>query len=140
MSEKYLTLEESIGYINLKQAFEYVFGYFPKEINKFDFENFGFVTKIKNQRVSVSIGRTEKNKQFNSGEGGQMTIYLIDELDNNGLFLSLWDVMTDEERKNTHYLRTVGVSGSNKESMVSVFQFLKEYLDKKKDVSSSLSE
>lgn len=131
MNEEYLPVEKSLGYINLKQAFEYVFGYFPTEINKFKCEDFGFVTKIENQNVSISIGKTKKNQQFNSGEGGQMTVYLIDELDESGLFLSLWDVMSDEERIKTHYLRTAGVSGSNKELIISVLQVLKKYLDKK---------
>lgn len=56
-----------------------------------------------------------------------MTVYLVDKLDNSGLFLSLWDVMDDEERSRTNYLRTAGVSGSNKESIISVLQILKHY-------------
>ncbi|PCS05174.1 hypothetical protein RU86_GL001149 [Lactococcus piscium] len=47
-----------------------MFGYFPTEINKFDFEDFGFIAEIKNEKISISIGITKKNQQFNSGEGG----------------------------------------------------------------------
>ncbi|MGX7049462.1 hypothetical protein RU86_GL001150 [Lactococcus piscium] len=60
-----------------------------------------------------------------------MTVHLLDELDDSELFLSLWDVMSDKEREKTHYLRTVGVCGSNKNLIILVFQILKEYLGKK---------
>lgn len=60
MSGEYLPVEQSVGYINLKKAFEYMFGYFPKEINESDFENFGFITDIQNKEFQYLLEELKK--------------------------------------------------------------------------------
>ncbi|HEL0749803.1 TPA: hypothetical protein TU263_001811, partial [Streptococcus equi subsp. zooepidemicus] len=74
--EQYLPIKESLGYKNVKQALWNIFSIDLEtlQIEQGEFENFGFILKYKTDEIIIWIASTEKNKQFEYGEGGRLII------------------------------------------------------------------
>ncbi|HEL1145015.1 TPA: hypothetical protein TVK10_001861, partial [Streptococcus equi subsp. zooepidemicus] len=72
--EQYLPIRESLGYRNVKKALWSVFLVDLDEIKirEGEYENFGFILKYKTYEIIIWIASTEKNKQFEYGEGGRL--------------------------------------------------------------------
>ncbi|WP_231196032.1 hypothetical protein [Streptococcus equi] len=64
MSEQYLPVKDSLGYLNLKKAFMNVFSMDLDEftIIKGNFENFGFHLNYNNKEIIIWITSTGKNR------------------------------------------------------------------------------
>lgn len=72
MSEQYLSIKESLGYKNVKQALWNVFSVDLDgiKIREGEYENFGFDFKYKGYKMNMGIAATGKRVQFEAGEGG----------------------------------------------------------------------
>jgi hypothetical protein len=126
MTETYLQIEESLGYLNLRQAFKTVFGFFPENVRVTDFENFGFVTSILGEQISFAIGNTQKDEQFQFGEGGILQIALLSEKDEFGDPKLLWEALSDKAQAD--FVRYEGANGKSETSLEKTLQILKSYL------------
>ncbi|HEL0009670.1 TPA: hypothetical protein TUL06_000878 [Streptococcus equi subsp. zooepidemicus] len=78
MSEQYLSIKESLGYKNVKQALWTIFSANLDEISihEGEDENFNFVFTYKNCEMMMGIYDTGKNIQFQAGEGGLFSVSL----------------------------------------------------------------
>ncbi|HEK9074746.1 TPA: hypothetical protein TUR75_001862 [Streptococcus equi subsp. zooepidemicus] len=128
--EQYLPIKESLGYKNVKQALWNIFSIDLEtlQIEQGEFENFGFILKYKTDEIIIWIASTEKNKQFEYGEGGRLIItvpnpkYPEDSFLDTIYFHNLLtnDVLSDIVRYSL---------GKDEKSIEQTFQILKDYLD-----------
>lgn len=128
--EQYLSIRESLGYRNVKKALWSVFlvDLDEIEIREGKYENFGFILKYKTYEIIIWIASTEKNKQFEYGEGGRLIItvpnpkYPEDSFLDTIYFHNLLtnDVLSDIVRYSL---------GKDEKSIEQTFQILKDYLD-----------
>ncbi|HGK7341115.1 TPA: hypothetical protein ACJ510_001925, partial [Streptococcus equi subsp. zooepidemicus] len=127
--EQYLPIKESLGYKNVKQALWNIFSIDLEtlQIEQGEFENFGFILKYKTDEIIIWIASTEKNKQFEYGEGGRLIItvpnpkYPEDSFLDTIYFHNLLtnDVLSDIVRYSL---------GKDEKSIEQTFQILKDYL------------
>ena len=77
MSEVYLTIRESLGYQNVKQALEKIFSIDLDTIaiHEGEDENFNFSFVYKGYHMTMGISSTGKNRQLEAGEGGLFNIW-----------------------------------------------------------------
>lgn len=100
-----------------------------EEINVFEFENFKYILNYKKNQVKLFITNTEKNVQFQFGEGGVLSIYLPNPEFPDNSFLPekpISDIISDKEQS----LFLEFVSGKRDTDVESALRILKDYLDK----------
>lgn len=129
--ETYLPVRKSLGYQNLKKALAKIFSICldDEEINVFEFENFKYILNYKKNQVKLFITDTEKNVQFQFGEGGVLSIYLPNPEFPDHSFLPekpISDIISDKEQS----LFLEFVSGKRDTDVESAVRILKDYLDK----------
>ena len=80
MSEINLPVKESLGYQNVKTALWNVFSANLDmiAIDEKLFESFGFPFYYNNYEMTMVISDTEKNVQFQAGEGGFFDVWFTD--------------------------------------------------------------
>lgn len=123
MSEVYLTIRESLGYQNVKQALEKIFSIDLDTIaiHEGEDENFNFSFVYKGYHMTMGISSTGKNRQLEAGEGG---------------LFNIWFTQTDEQRFSVTLLSQIiddksikRVYGRDKKSVEHTLQLLKVFLD-----------
>ena len=128
---EYKKITESVGYKNLKTALSHVFNIDINDckMNEGVFENFNVDLHYRNKNIKLIIGSTEKETQFNFGEGGELGILL-----KNPDFPEFSDfrynhlssiVKSKEEVEELEF-----VSGKDIKKLERALQILKDYLDK----------
>ena len=123
MSEGYLSIRESLGYQNVKQALEQVFSIDLDTIaiHEGEDENFNFPFVYKGYHMTMGISSTGKNRQLEAGEGG---------------LFNIWFTQTDEQRFSITFLSKIiddksirRVYGRDEESVERTLNILKDFLD-----------
>ena len=123
MSEVYLTIRESLGYQNVKQALEKIFSIDLDTItiHEGEDENFNFPFAYKGYHMTMGISSTGKNRQLEAGEGG---------------LFNIWFTQTDEQRFSITFLSKIiddksqkRVYGRDEESVERILNILKDFLD-----------
>ena len=123
MSEVYLTIRESLGYQNVKQALEQVFSIDLDTIaiHEGEDENFNFPFMYKGYHMTMGISSTGKNRQLEAGKGG---------------LFNIWFTQTDEQRFSITFLSKIiedknleRVYGRDRKSVERTLQLLKDFLD-----------
>lgn len=123
MSEVYLTIRESLGYQNVKQALEKIFSIDLDTItiHEGEDENFNFPFAYKGYHMTMGISSTGKNRQLEAGEGGLFNICFT---------------QTDEQRFSITFLSKIiddkslkRVYGRDEESVERILNILKDFLD-----------
>lgn len=126
MSEGYLSIRDSLGYQNVKQALEKIFSIDLDTItiNEGDDENFNFSFMYNGYHMTIGISSTGKNTQLEAGE--------------DGLF-NIWFAQTDEQRFSINFLSKViddksirRVYGCDEESVERTLNILKDFLNSDK--------
>ena len=126
MSEVYLTIRESLGYQNVKQALEKIFSIDLDTIaiHEGEDENFNFSFVYKGYHMTMGISSTGKNRQLEAGEGG---------------LFNIWFDQTDEQRFSITFLSKViddksirRVYGRDEESVERTLNILKDFLNSDK--------
>lgn len=130
MSEEYLPIKKSLGYKEVSSALMEVFsinlGDLP--IREGEYENFTFSFTYKGCDMNISITSTEKNKQFEYGEGGHFSISLPNPKYPNNSFLKniyFHNLLSDEVLINDVKYAFGKKTGSIKRALIT----LKNYLD-----------
>ena len=134
MTEKYLSIRESLGYQNLKTALMNVFNVNLShiEIIEGEYENFIFDLDYKKYKIRLIIASTEKNVQFQFGKGGSLSIlisnpnYPIDDLENYDV---LWTLIEDKSKQE----QIRHAFGSDETALEKALEILKEYLDNRSE-------
>jgi hypothetical protein len=123
MSEVYLTIRESLGYQNVKQALEKIFSIDLDTIaiHEGEDENFNFSFVYKGYHMTMGISSTGKNRQLEAGEGG---------------LFNIWFTQADEQRFSITFLSRIiddksikRVYGRDRKSVERTLQLLKDFLD-----------
>ena len=123
MSEGYLSIRESLGYQNVKQALEKVFSIDLDTIaiHEGEGENFNFPFAYEGYHMTMGISSTSQNRQLEAGEGG---------------LFNIWFTQTDEQRFSITFLSKIiddksikRVYGRDKKSVEHTLQLLKKFLD-----------
>ncbi|SDP13130.1 hypothetical protein SAMN05216347_1062 [Streptococcus equinus] len=130
MNENYLPIKESLGYKNVKTA---LWNVFQIDLDKLpiregEYENFSFDLTYNKIPLTIVVAATGKNRQFEIGEGGKITIVLPDPgypttsfLDTQFFHRVIKDPII---KKRIKYL-----FGKREEDIEFVFKVLKDYLE-----------
>lgn len=123
MSEVYLTIRESLGYQNVKQALEQVFSIDLDTIaiHEGEDENFNFPFVYKGYHMTMGISSTGKNRQLEAGEGGLFNIWFTQAGEQKFSITFLSKIIDDKSLKRVY--------GRDKKSVEHTLQILKDFLD-----------
>ena len=123
MSEVYLTIRESLGYQNVKQALEQVFSIDLDTIaiHEGEYENFNFPFVYKGYHMTMGISSTGKNRQLEAGEGGLFNIWFTQAGEQKFSITFLSKIIDDKSLKRVY--------GRDKKSVEHTLQILKDFLD-----------
>ena len=123
MSEVYLTIRESLGYQNVKQALEQVFSIDLDTIaiHEGEDENFNFPFVYKGYHMTMGISSTGKNRQLEAGEGGLFNIWFTQAGEQKFSITFLSKIIDDKSIKRVY--------GRDKKSVEHSLQILKDFLD-----------
>ncbi|SFC49146.1 DUF6572 domain-containing protein [Streptococcus equinus] len=130
MTEHYLPAKESLGYKNVKTA---LWNVFQIDLDKIpiregEYENFGFDLTYNSIPTKVVVAGTRKNRQFEIGEGGMVTISLPNPGYPTSAFLKtqfFHRVIKDPTIRE----RVEDLFGRKEEDIEFVFKVLKDYLE-----------
>lgn len=123
MSEVYLTIRESLGYQNVKQALEKIFSIDLDTItiHEGEDENFNFPFAYKGYHMTMGISSTGKNRQLEAGEGGLFNIWFTQADEQKFSITFLSKIIDDKSLKRVY--------GRDKKSVEHTLQILKDFLD-----------
>lgn len=123
MSEVYLTIRESLGYQNVKQALEKIFSIDLDTIaiHEGEDENFNFSFVYKGYHMTMGISSTGKNRQLEAGEGGLFNIWFTQAGEQKFSITFLSKIIDDKSIKRVY--------GRDKKSVEHSLQILKDFLD-----------
>ena len=127
MSEINLPVKESLGYQNVKTALWNVFSANLDmiAIDEKLFESFGFPFYYNNYEMTMVISDTEKNVQFQAGEGGFFDVWFTDPNDTFFGTTFLYELIADKEARE----KVRRVFGKDEKAIEYAMQVLKDFLD-----------
>lgn len=127
MNEHYLPIKESVGYKNVKSALMNIFSVNLDTIiiDEKLFESFSFLFHYNGFKMTMVISDTEKNVQFQAGEGGFFDVWFTNPNDTFFGITFLYELILDEEVRE----RVRRIFGKDEKSVEYAMQVLKDFLD-----------